>query len=323
VSLVSKVRTTSYLPASQQLYRWLVLPLEEVLQTRVVGNLLFIVDEGLRSLPLSALHDGQDSTDLDSGQFLVEKYSVGLSPSLRLTNTRYSNLSNARVLAMGASQFPADSNFQDLPLTETELSLLLEDPWDAATFFNAEFTLDNLKRQRQERPFGILHLATHAQFKKGNLGNSFIQLYDSRLQLDQIRDLGWNDPPLKLLVLSACQTALGDRDAELGFAGLAAKTGVQSVLGTLWYVRGEGTFPLMGEFYNQLDQAAIKAEALRQAQIAMLRRQVRYGYEGDRPQLVLSDGQTLPFDAPEDSIGDPNLSHPYYWAVFTLIGSPW
>jgi CHAT domain-containing protein len=177
----------------------------------------------------------------------------------------------------------------------------------------------NLKSQRQERPFGLIHLATHATFRPGAPGNSYIELWDSKLRLDQLRQLGWgSNPPVELLVLSACKTALGDQEAELGFAGLAVEAGVKSAIASLWSVSDEGTLALMTELYQQLKAAPIKAEALRQAQIAMLKGQV--SLQGN--QLVTpNDTVSLP---PElANMGIKNLSHPYFWAGFTLIGSPW
>jgi CHAT domain-containing protein len=86
----------------------------------------------------------------------------------------------------------------------------------------------------------------------------------------------------------------------------------------LWKVDDYATFALMADFYQQLTQAPIKAEALRQTQIAFLKGEVRF--EGSR--LILPDRElTLP---PElaNSISK-NLSDPFYWAAFTMIGSPW
>jgi CHAT domain-containing protein len=90
--------------------------------------------------------------------------------------------------------------------------------------------------------------------------------------------MGWSQPPqVELLTLSACRTALGDLQVELGFAGLAVQAGVKSALASLWYVNDEGTLGLMTGFYQHLRQpdVTIKAEALRRAQIAMLGGQVR------------------------------------------------
>jgi CHAT domain-containing protein len=123
---------------------------------------------------------------------------------------------------------------------------------------------------------------------------------------------------VELLVLSACRTAFGDEDAELGFAGLAVLAGVKSALGSLWSVNDEGTLALMTTFYKQLKQFPVKAEALRRAQLAMLKGEVRL----QKGQLVTDKG-TIPLPPQLALLGDKNLTHPYYWSAFTLIGKPW
>ncbi|KAM3113551.1 CHAT domain-containing protein [Phormidesmis sp. 146-33] len=287
VSDSRKSQTTSYLESSQVLYQKLMAPIESDLQTRKITNLVFVTDLGLRSLPLAALHDGKG--------FLIERYSIGMMPSLSLTDTRLGDIQKSQILAMGASQF---SQQTPLPAVPQEISAI-SNIWKGRTFLNEGFTLNNLKTQRQQQPFGIIHLATHAEFRSGPLGNSYIQLSDTQLRLDQIRQLGWSNPPVELLVLSACRTALGDQEAELGFAGLAVKAGVKSAMASLWAVSDQGTLLLMTDFYQQLKKTPIKAEALRQAQLSLLKGRVK------------SESQTTSF------------AHPYYWASFTMVGSPW
>jgi CHAT domain-containing protein len=119
-----------------------------------------------------------------------------------------------------------------------------------------------------------------------------------------------------MLVLSACYMAVGNEETELGFAGLAARTGVKSAVASLWAVSDEGTLGLMTEFYNQLKTAPIKAEAFRQAQIAMLKGQV-YLENGKLRWL----GGEVP--VPPELTKNQKLSHPYYWSAFTMIGNPW
>lgn len=299
---------TGYLPPAQQLYQWLIAPLEQDLQSEEIENLSFILDTGLRFIPLAALHDGE--------QFLVEKYSVGLMPSLSLTDTRYVNMRSLEVLAMGASEF---TDQLPLPAVPTELQTIVPNLWPGEILLNADFTVQNLRQQREQRPFGILHLATHGEFRSGGLSESYIQFWNQKLRLDEIRQLGLNDPPLELLVLSACRTALGDEQAELGFAGLAVQAGVKSALASLWYVSDEGTLALMTEFYGQLREVPIKAEALRQTQIAMIKGEVRL--ENGEIYTSRSGAVLLPEGVVRNETQD--LSHPFYWAAFTLIGSPW
>ncbi|WP_293127428.1 CHAT domain-containing protein [Microcoleus sp. bin38.metabat.b11b12b14.051] len=300
--------TTSYLPSAQQLYKWMVEPLEENLKKCETDTISFVVDRGLRGMPFAALHDGK--------QFLIEKYNLSLMPSLNLTDTRYVDLRKSQVLAMGASQF---FELNPLPAVPAEIAAISRE-WPGVSFLNEGFTLENLKRQHQSRPFGIIHLATHGEFRPGAPNNSFIQLWDSRLRLDQLPDLRLNNPQVNLLVLSACRTAVGDENAELGFGGLALQAGVQTAVGSLWYVSDEGTLGLMNEFYQSLKTAPIKAAALRQAQIAMLRGDVRL--EGGRLRGS-SRGEGVELPQSLRGFADLKLSHPYYWSAFVMIGSPW
>ncbi|MEH2194356.1 MAG: CHAT domain-containing protein [Nostoc sp.] len=314
ISDVNKAATTSYLISAQQLYKWLILPQEAELQKQGIKNLAFVMDAGLRSIPLAALHDGK--------QFLIEKYSLGMLPSLSLTDTSYVNLKNSQLLAMGASEFAKDQNQNPLEAVPLEVSTIVQKLWRGKFLLNKDFTLKNLRGQRQQNPFAMIHLATHVDFVPGDSSKSYIQLYDTKLRLDQVRQLGWNKPPVELLVLSACKSAFGDEQAELGFAGLAIQTGVKSAIASLWYVSDAGTLGLMTEFYNELKTAPIKAEALRQAQLAMIQGKVRI--EGN--QLTgIKEGISLPPQMAtylkQNIVG--NLSHPFYWAPFTMIGSPW
>jgi len=301
------IDSSAYQPPAQQLYQWLIAPLEADLQAQGINNLTFILETGLRSLPLAALHDGTS--------FIIEKYSIGLMPTLSLTDTRYVGVNNTKMLAMGAAEFTDQNALPGVPM---ELSILTG-IWEGKSFLNEEFTFNQIQSARKIQPFGIVHLATHGEFLPGKLSNSYIQLWDTKLKLDQVRELGFHNPPVELLVLSACRTALGDAEAELGFAGLAVLAGVKSALGSLWYISDQGTLGFMSNFYQQLREAPIKAEALRQTQLAMLRGEVRI----ENGTLVNSDHFTIPLPPELQKLGDKDLTHPYYWSAFTLIGSPW
>lgn len=298
--------SNDYLGPAQKLYQWLVAPLTDELQRRKIDTLVFSMDEGLRTLPIAALHDGKN--------YLVQNYSVALTPSFNLTDTRYQDIKPLKVLGMGASTF---REFNPLPAVPIELQMV-ETFWRGRTFLNQGFTLANLKAERNAIPFGIVHLATHAQF---SADEAFIQFWDTRLQTNQVRQLGLNNPPVELLVLSACRTAIGDRNTELGFAGLAVQAGVKSVLASLWYVSDEGTMTLMSEFYRELahPEVTIKAEALRRAQLAMISGKGR----PESGKLISDRGAVeLPLDLAQ-RMATTDLSHPYYWAGFTMVGSPW
>ena len=296
-----------YLAPAQELYQLLIKPLEENLQTQEIQNLAFMMDKGLRSLPIAALHDGKG--------FLVERYGIGLMPGLSLTNLGPVDVRSSQVLGMGAEVFPDQS---PLPAVPVELDVITRQLWPGEAYLNESFTVENLKQAREEELFSIVHFATHAEFREGRASNSYIQLWDKKLTLDQLRQLELNNPPVTLLVLSACRTAVGSDEAELGFAGLAVQAGVSTAMGSLWYVSDEGTLGLMTKFYEELKQIPVKAEALRQTQLAMLRGEVRI----EDGQLVVENDR-IPLPPELAQLSDRDFSHPYYWSAFTLIGNPW
>lgn len=299
-----KLRTTSYLPPAQRLHELLIEPLESTLEEQGIETLVMIPDAGLRSLPIAVLHDGE--------QFLMEKYSLGLVPSFSLTLPEYKSLQGVEVLAMGASEF---EEMPPLPAVPVEL----QEIGGERAFLNEAFTVENLRREHQTGRFPIVHLATHADFQEGEPENSFIQLWESQIQLPDMRGLDWGYPPVNLLTLSACRTAIGNEEAELGFAGLAVMSGARSALASLWYSSDVGTLALMSKFYDQLESAPTRGEALRRAQLAMLQGEVSL----DEGQLRGTRGQggiTLPKELAQGSV---SFSHPYYWGAFTMIGTPW
>ncbi|MFB8788420.1 MAG: CHAT domain-containing protein [Potamolinea sp.] len=314
-SVINPSETPSHHQPGKRLYQWLIKPFEAKLKELKIDTLIFVMDAGMRQIPLAALWDGKE--------YLIEKYSLGSVPSISLTNTRYQNWKDSQILAMGASKFPNFKDQNNLFWVPRELNLITKElKWQGTSFLNEKFTYDNLTSYSLRSQFKIIHLATHADFQEGDKSNSYIQLWDKKLQLDELRKVGFNKlPKVELLVLSACRTALGDINAEMGFSGLAVRTGVKSAIGSLWYVPDGGTQALMSGFYHHLSQpeVKIKAEALRQAQIDMIRKKVRV----EKRHLIGLDGLE-PISLPTDAgLPDKEYSHPYYWASFTLVGSPW
>jgi filamentous hemagglutinin family protein len=300
--------TENYRAPAEQLYRWIVGPVAADLARHDINTIAFAMDRGMRSLPVAALHNGQE--------FLIERYSLGLIPSASLTDTQFTPIQAAPVLSFGVSEF---SDMPPLPAVPIELSVINHLAAHNKSFLNEDFNLENLKRQRRANPFPVLHFATHADFRPGTPQNSFVRLWDRRLVMTEWRQLGLSDPPVELLVLSACRTAIGDDAAELGFAGLAVETGVESVLASLWYVSDEGTLGLMASFYDALRSAPIKAEALRQAQLAMLRGQTR----AERGRLIFPGGNIpLPSQVGESANFALDLLHESNWMYCLVVEQP-
>ncbi|MEO0409293.1 MAG: CHAT domain-containing protein, partial [Cyanobacteria bacterium P01_A01_bin.135] len=305
VSIPSRVGTTAYQASAQQLHRWLIDPIEATLAAQGIDTLGIVTDAGLRSLPFAALYNGDS--------FLVERYALTLVPSLTLTYLEYQNLQQSDALLGGTSSF---ANQAPLPFVPLELNRI-QALWDGERFQGENFTRKALREQVQQ-DYDIIHLATHGEFQPGNISNSYIQFSDGRLAVDALQQLEWQPENIRLVTLSACQTALGNREAELGFAGLAVSAGAQTALASLWSVSDAATTGLMTNFYENLRTQSTKANALRDAQRAMIAGDLSLS------STLAAELDNLPLSVDINlSEDDVSFRHPYYWSAFTLVGSPW
>ncbi len=284
------------LPILEQIYSWTIEPLETDLASNQIETLVFVLNGSLQKVPLAALYDGRE--------YLLEKYNIALVPSLQLTDSRSRDRQKLKVLAAGVSQqvelqdriFPALTNVpQELNQIEAAFPAsqqLLDEEFTTATIQN-----------RLKSDFPIIHLATHGLFSS-NPDNTFIVTGDGKaIGIDRLSDLinASNAQKPELLVLSACETAIGDERAVLGLAGVAVRSGTRSTLATLWSVEDASTAKLMGQFYQEFKQPGVKKiAALRNAQLSLL--------------------QSLKLNPPVESL--ENLPpHPYYWAPYVLVGN--
>jgi CHAT domain-containing protein len=282
--LLVTLNSRQFLPLTQQLYDWLIRPVEADLANSNAKTLVFVLDGSLRNIPMAALYDGQ--------RYLVEKYDVALTPGLQLLDPRPLTRGKLNVLTAGLTE--ARQGFSALPnvLPEVE-SIQSEIP--GRTLLNQQFTEPELEKAIAESAAPIVHLATHGKFGS-TFDQTFILTWDNRIDINKLSGLlqeadQTQSNPIELLVLSACETAAGDNLAALGLAGMAVRAGARSTLATLWQVSDEATSVLMQEFYNQILNAKItKADALRQAQLKVL----------SVPQF---------------------RQHPYYWAPYVVVGN--
>ncbi|MEO1681645.1 MAG: CHAT domain-containing protein [Cyanobacteria bacterium J06631_12] len=297
----------SYQPLTHQLYQWLLAPIETDLAAQNIQNLMYALDAGLRTAPVTAMHDGDE--------FSLERYGISVVPSMGLMQADFPVPVRRATVAMGVSEFQSE---QPLPAVPIELEAVKSIVPVAQTVLNEGTTVDALSAvQALEQP-GILHLATHASFDNRSPESSYIQMWNEPLNMKAFSQLGWGESDLELLILSACSTALSGRNSELGFAGLAAASGVDATVGSLWQVSDVGTLALMSEFYSQLESTNLRFEALRKAQLSLLRGETRI--EGgdlttSRGEIDLPDDWSLPESA--------MLDHPFFWSAFTMIGNPW
>lgn len=274
--------TRQYLSYSQRLYQWLVLPLEKELSTSQVDTLVFVPDGPLRTIPIAALHDGQ--------QFLIKRFAVAVTPGMDLTDLRPIDRSKTRMLSVGITEPVQD--FPALPHVKDELDAV-KALYRGTSLIDKAFRVPTMRTELQEQPYSIVHIASHGVVAS-DVNSSFLLTYDDKITMDQLSQLigmfQFRKTSLELLTLSACETAIGDDRAALGLAGVAVKAGARSALASLWLIDDEATSQLVREFYKQLQNPMMsKAAALQQAQLKIA--------------------------------SEPSHDHPSYWAPFLLINN--
>lgn len=275
-------RSKNAITYGDKLYALLIAPL--ALQP---GERLIIVPHGaLHYLPFQALHG--------PGGFLIEQHPIALEPSasvaLQLEARRQQVASN--LVAFGNPQIaPAYA----LPGAQAEVEGI------APLFATKELFLQSAATRAQFResaPGGrVLHVATHAQADTIDPLHSRILLApasqpadgpDSLLALD-VYNLKLNN--VALVTLSACETGLGRiarGDEILGFTRAFFYAGATSLIVSMWPVADESTAITMRTFYSQLSQGKEAIDAMRAAQLAVMK--------------------------------EPRFAHPFFWAPFDLMG---
>lgn len=274
---------------SQAIYQQLLGPIRPSLPQS--KTLIFHLDSHFQNLPISLLHDGQN--------YLIKTFSLQTALNTNLRQIQSNQTVQRNVLFAGLSDAAPSFNRPDvpdnlnpLPEVEDELNGIKEFSDLRSSLLNQKFTTDRLEAALKQDA-GIVHIASHGQFSSDPL-KTFLLAYNEPINaqkfhnlLNQKSELG--ESSIELLVLSACQTAKGDRRSALGIAGMAIQAGSRNTLASLWLAESSSTAKLMTLFYQGLDNDWSKAKALQEAQIQLMESQ-RY-------------------------------SHPYYWGNFILVGS--
>lgn len=282
-ALARSALATDILPPAQQLYDWLIRPAKAALASQEINTIVFVLDDWLRSLPMSVLHDGKD--------YLIKKYNIALSPGLQLLQPR--NLQSERLEVITGAITESRQDFPVLPNAAQEVKQI-KNLLPTQVLINSTFTRPNLKTELETSSASVVHLATHGQFSS-KAEDTFLLTWKDKLNVRNLSQLlqnqDSNQNPIELLVLSASETATGDNRAALGMTGVAVRSGARTTIASLWNVSDRSNTELMAKFYQFLSKNnnVSKAEALRQAQLAL--------------------------------IEDSRYNHPYYWSPFVLIGN--
>ena len=287
-SLTLPGKTPAVLDSASQLYEWLIAPLSPILERNPqIETLVFVPDGLLRNIPIGVLYDGE--------QYLIEKdYAIAIAPQLNLFAPA-ANTNPLRILrgGVGLAQTIRGQQFPTIDLLQTELEQIPEQFTVAPPLLNESFTQANLEAQLATQKYSALHWKTHGVFSSMPT-ETFLVAYQEGITANELSDLvrsasEQQAEPLELVVLSACETAQGDRRAILGLAGIAVRAGARSTLSTLWRADDRANTQLMDGFYQGLQAGLNKAQALQIAQKSLLQEE---GYPA-----------------------------PYFWAPYVLVGN--
>ncbi len=276
--------------ALRRLYDELVAPVEAVGLLAGKRRLLIAPHAELHYLPFAALLRRGASE-----QFLIERYEVQYLPSA----SAWARLGDRRAGATGAMVLALAPQVRALPGSRAEVAAIARIYGARVRVLAGADATERALREAAGRA-GIIHLATYGVLNKHNPLFSFVDLApdgadDGRLEVREVFGLRLN---ARLVVLSACQTALGSGslvdvppgDDWVGLVRAFLFAGASNVLATLWPVQDAATATLMERFYAGLAAGSSEAEAIAGAQRSMLR--------------------------------NPETAHPFYWAGFSLVGGP-
>ncbi|HSJ62408.1 MAG TPA: CHAT domain-containing protein, partial [Gemmatimonadaceae bacterium] len=272
----------------RRLYQQLVEPVDQRGLLEGKTRLVIVPHGELHFVHFGALLDGAPDE-----RFLIERFEVTYAPSATIWVRLAEHPAvppRARILALAprTDRLPASR--------EEVLAIRRTHPGRATVLMGAEAT----KRAflTRARDHGILHIASFGILNKHNPLFSFVELAgtetdDGRLEVHEVYGMRLTG---QLVVLSACQTALGSGsvgdlppgDDWVGLVQAFLYAGAGGVLASLWPVEDRATARLMRHFYRSLGSGRSEAAALADAQRAMLRE-------------------------------DPSL-HPFHWSGFVMVG---
>ena len=239
----------NFIRSARELHELLIAPISQDLKGE---GLIIVPDQSLRTIPFAVFYDGE--------RFLVERFAIATGLHHAISSTSF-DLESGAFLGV-----PEHSELPSLPWVEYEA-----ESSQLPVQLTQEVTLDSLRKHIRRNP-SVLHIATHGRFY-GSPNRSQLSLSDGSISALQFERLLIGSR-IDLLVLAACQTAIGDEQASLGFHALALRARVQRVLGSAWAFRELEGSGIMKIFYEGLQAGLTPEAALREAQVAAIDRQM-------------------------------------------------
>lgn len=266
----------------QSLSSLMLSPIKTELNT--CQELIVLPSGSLWYLPLETLTDEQ-------GKFLIERFPISYAGAPDLHRLAQRNQTRTRVQEPINILALAPVSEQELPSARHEVEAVGRLSAQSTLLLEKQATHQELIGRSPQ--FSVLHIATHS-YIKADVNQSYLQLSDGPLKLSEIYGL-----PLQnnsLVVLSSCQSGIGEKDPQREVAALSTAfraAGASSVMASLWPVDDEATAKLFPLVYQTLVGGGItRSQALRAAKLKML------------------------------SDPNPKFHLPSFWGAFTLLGQP-
>ena len=268
---------------AEDAYDALIAPLRPKIKT---ARLMLIPHGVLHYVPFGALRDRK------RGRFLIEDYTLLYAPSA--SSLRFLRAKDAPVTASAVVLGDPASPLGDLPGAKREADAVAR-----ALGIAAKVGADARESivYRLAGKVGLLHIAAHATYDAEHPLFSRVALAkgdgeDGNLEVHEILSRA-DFNGVNLVVLSACRSGVGrgsGGDEIVGLTRALLYAGTPGVISTLWSIDDDAAAALMERFYARLLGGAAAADALRGAQLQLLR--------------------------------DSTFRDPRFWAAFTLTGDP-
>lgn len=270
-------------------------------QKNLAKNITIVPDGPLWHIPFELLlTHPTDKLEFKSFPYLIKKHIVNYNYSATL----WQQMKLKKINASSIVAFAPD--FSETTLNSTQRNgiqavlhynkneaIKICELTNGQIFSGTSATLDELKNTSKK--YGVFHFATHAQVNNIDSDYNYLLLQNGvEYEKLYVKDLYSLNMPANMVVLSACETGLGQLRKGEGMASLStgfAYAGAKSLVTSLWKINDQSTEAIMIEFYKNIVQGQSKSEAMRNAKLSYMLSQ------------------------PDDQ-----LAAPYYWGAFITLG---
>lgn len=290
-----------------ELYQLLFEPLKEKINTT---SLIIVPGGMLGYLPFDALLASapENHNDFHTHDYLIRHYQISYSYSATLLEEMIDGEHNTSPFIAFAPAYFGDTlnvNRSDDPWKTVlgQLKYNKKEILEIQKIMGGEVFTDSLATEktflRKAPKAGILHLATHGKSNDRNGEYSYLAFYQTQDSLENellfVKNIYNLKIPASMVVLSACETGIGELQRGEGIISLArgfSYAGASSIITTMWNIDDRSSSSIMIDFYKRLKNKVPKDMALREAKLQYL-----------------------------NQMGDGNRTHPLFWAAYVPVGN--